>query len=155
VPKAKLSAGRGSKPPQVIQADDDIVDLSEDEDLADDALEAVIKNKQEESDILKDLALFDVEILETFIDEWFQDKHISMDDLQLPIGISVTLQGFIAAEMAIAQKVVELKNKIEYERQVFKENLHSLLAQDLENFKNKMAEMKLEFHNRHEEDKGA
>jgi hypothetical protein len=78
-----------------------------------------------------------------------------MDDLQLPIGISVTFQGFIAAEMAIAQKVIELQNKIDYENKAFMENIHSLSAQDVENFKIKLAEMKAEFHTCREEAKGA
>ena len=46
----------------------DDIDLSSDEDLGDDALELLIKSKQE-AEIFNDLPLFDVDILYNFIDE--------------------------------------------------------------------------------------
>ena len=88
----------------------DAIDLSRDEDLADDALEQLIKSK-EEAEIFNDLPLFDVEIINTFIDEWFDSPNVSFDDLQLPIDISVTFHGAIAHELALAQKIVELKKQ--------------------------------------------
>ena len=88
----------------------DAIDLSSDEDLADDALEQLIKSK-EEAEIFNDLPLFDVTIIHNFIDEWFDTPNISFEDLQLPIGLSVAFQGAIALELAIAQRIVELKQK--------------------------------------------
>ena len=46
----------------------DAIDLSSDEDLADDALDQLIKSK-EEAEIFNDLPLFDVTIIHNFIDE--------------------------------------------------------------------------------------
>jgi hypothetical protein len=69
-PKTKSSAGRGPKPTSTLRDDDDIIHLSND-DFDDDALEKLIKNKQEETDIFKDLPLFDHDILNNFIDELF------------------------------------------------------------------------------------
>ena len=79
----------------------DAIDLSNDEDLADDALEQLIKSK-EEAEIFNDLPLFDVTIIHNFIDEWFDTPNISFEDLQLPIGLSVAFQGAITSELAIA-----------------------------------------------------
>ena len=79
----------------------DAIDLSSDEDLADDALEQLIKSK-EEAEIFNDLPLFDVTIIHNFIDEWFDTPNISFDNLQLPIGLSVAFHGAIASELAIA-----------------------------------------------------
>ena len=93
----------------------DAIDLSSDEDLADDALEQLIKSK-EEAEIFNNLPLFDVTIIHNFIDEWFDMPNISFEDLQLPIGLSVAFQGAIASELAIAQRIVELKQKIDYEK---------------------------------------
>ena len=90
------------------------IDLSSDDDLADDALEQLIKSK-EEAEIFNDLPLFDVEIIHNFIDEWLDTPNLSFDDLQLPIGLSVSFNGAIASELAIAQRIVELKHKIDYE----------------------------------------
>ena len=67
------------------------IDLSSDDDLADDALEQLIKSK-EEAEIFKNLPLFDVAIIHNFIDEWFDTPNLSFDDLQLPIGLSVTFK---------------------------------------------------------------
>ena len=61
----------------------------------------LIKSKQE-AEIFKDLPLFDADILNHFIDEWFEDPTINIDDLQLPVDISITFQGCIAKELAIA-----------------------------------------------------
>ena len=51
-------------------------------------------------------------ILHNFIDEWFNNPNLSFDDLQLLIGISVAFQRAIAPELALAQRIVELKNKM-------------------------------------------
>ena len=61
----------------------------------------LIKSKQE-AEIFNDQPLFDVNILNNFIDEWFDDQSISIDDLQLPVDISVTIHGAIANELALA-----------------------------------------------------
>ena len=90
------------------------IDLSSDEDLADDALEQLIKSK-EEAEIFNNLPLFDVAIIHNFIDEWFDTHNVSFEDLQLPIGLSVAFNGAIASELALAQRIVELENKIDYE----------------------------------------
>ena len=45
---------------------------------------------------------FYVDILNNFIDEWFDDQSIIIDDLQLPVYISVTFHGAIANELALA-----------------------------------------------------
>ena len=57
------------------------IDLSSDEDLADDALEQLIKSK-EEAEIFNNLPLFDVAIIHNFIDEWFDTPNLSFEDLQ-------------------------------------------------------------------------
>ena len=62
------------------------------------------------------MPLFDADILDNFIDEWFEDPTVTIDDLQLPIDIGVTFQGSIAKELTIAQKIVDPKNKIDYEK---------------------------------------
>ena len=56
------------------------IDLSSDEDRADDALEQLIKRK-EEAEIFNDLPLFDVTIIHNFIDEWFDTPNIRFEDL--------------------------------------------------------------------------
>ena len=61
------------------------IDLSSDEDLGDEALEQLIKSK-EEAEIFNNLPLFDVAIIHNFIDEWFATPNISFEDLQLPVG---------------------------------------------------------------------
>ena len=81
------------------------IDLSSDEDLADDALEQLIKSR-EEAWIFNDLPLFDVAIIHNFIGEWFETPNLSFDDLQLPIGLSVSFNGAIASELALAQRIV-------------------------------------------------
>ena len=107
--------GQALTPAAVLRNENDAIDLSSDEDLGDDALEQLIKSKQE-AEIFNDLPLFDVEILYKFIDEWFDSPDLSFDDLQLPIGLSVSFHGAIAPELALAQKIVELKHKIDYEK---------------------------------------
>ena len=77
------------------------IGLSNYEDLGDEALEILIKSKKE-VEIFQDLPLFDVDILNNFIDEWFEDQSINIDDLQLPMDISVTFHGAIANELALA-----------------------------------------------------
>ena len=56
----------------------DAIDLSSDEDLADDALEQLIKSK-EEAEIFNNLPLFDVAIIHDFIDEWFEMPNLSFE----------------------------------------------------------------------------
>jgi hypothetical protein len=132
--KTKKISGQGLTPACILRNDDDIIDLSSDEDLADDAIELLIKSKQE-AEIFKDLPLFDDDILNNFIDEWFEDTSLTIDDLQLPINISVTFQGCIAKELAIAQKVIEHKNKIDHEKVVFKKHMAELSVSDVQKFK--------------------
>ena len=110
------------------------IDLSSDEDLVDDALEQLIKSK-EEAEIFNNLPLFDVAIIHNFIDEWFDTPNLSFDDLQLPIGLSVSFNGAIASELALAQRIVELKNKIDYEKAQFKKNMAKLSVADAQSFK--------------------
>ena len=93
--------------------------------MDDDALEQLIKSK-EEAEIFNNLPLFDVAIIHSFIDEWFDTPNISFEDLQLPIGLSVTFQGAIASELAIAQRIIELKQKIDYEKAQFKKHMAKL-----------------------------
>src|SRR3954464_10214205 len=88
-------------PASVLRNEEDNIDLSSDEDLGDEALEMLIKRKQE-AEIFHDLPLFDVYILNNFIDEWFEDQSINIDDLQLPVDISITSHGAIANELALA-----------------------------------------------------
>ena len=76
----KKATGQPLTPFAVLCNEDEAIDLSSDEDLADDALEMLIKSKQE-AEIFNDLPLFDVDILNNFIDEWFDNQDISIDDL--------------------------------------------------------------------------
>ena len=103
-------SGQALSPAAVLRNKNEAIDLSSDEDLGDDALELLIKSKQE-AEIFNDLPLFDVDILNNFIDEWFDNPSLGIDDLQLPIGINVSFHGAIAHELALAQKIVELKKK--------------------------------------------
>ena len=124
--------------------ENDAIDLSSDDDLADDALELLIKSKQE-AEIFNDLPLFDVDNLDKFIDEWFDSPNLSFDDLQLPIGLSVSFHGAIAPELPLAQKIIELKHKIDYEKAQFKKHMAELSATDVQNFKTMMHELKEAF----------
>ena len=58
------------------------IDPFSDEDRADDGLEQLIKSK-EEAEIFNNLPLFDVAIIHSFIDEWFDTPNVSFEDLQL------------------------------------------------------------------------
>ena len=93
--------GQALTPAAVLRNENDAIDLSSDDDLGDDALEQLIKSKPE-AQIFNDLPLFDMEILNKFIDEWFDSPNLSFDDLQLPIGLSVSFHGAIAPELALA-----------------------------------------------------
>ena len=53
-----------------------------------------------------------MDILNNFIDEWFENPSINLDDLELPIGISVSFHNAIATELALAQKIVELRTRL-------------------------------------------
>ena len=130
------------------------IDLSSDEDLADDALEQLIKSK-EEAEIFNNLPLFDVAIIHNFIDEWFDTPNVSFEDLQLPIGLSVSFNGAIASELALAQRIVELKNKIDYEKAQFKKHVAKLSVQDVRNFKVMLHELKEAFLKKREEALGS
>ena len=74
------TTGPALTPAAVLRNENDAIDLSSDDDLADDALEQLIKSKQE-AEIFNDLPLFDVEVLNNFIDEWFDTPNLSFDDL--------------------------------------------------------------------------
>src|SRR3989337_4204809 len=114
----------------------------------------LIKSKQE-VEIFRDLPLFDADIPNNFIDEWFEDTSLTIDDLQLPTGISVTFQGCIAKELSIAQKVIEQKNKIDHEKAVFKKHMAKLSVTDVQKFKLMLADLKAEFQRRRDEAKGS
>ena len=114
----------------------------------------MIKSKQE-AEIFNDLPLFDVDILNNFIDEWFENPSLSIDDLQLPIGISVSFHGAIANELALAQKIIELKNKIDYEKAQFKKHMAKLSLADVQNFKQMLHDLKEQFQQKREAAKGS
>lgn len=120
------------------------IDLSSDEHLGDDALEQLIKSK-EEVEIFNNLPLFDVAIIHNFIDEWFATPNISFEDLQLPVGLSVAFQGAIASELSIAQRIVELEEKIDHEKAQFKKHMAKLSVQEVKSFKVIMHEVKENF----------
>ena len=119
----------------------DAIDLSSNEDLADDTLEQLIKSK-EEAEIFNDLPLFDVAIIHNLIDEWFDTPNLSFDDLHFPIGLNVSFNGAITSELAIAQRIIELKHKIDYEKAQFKKHVATLNVQDVKNFKIMLHELK-------------
>ena len=124
------SSSQALTPAAVLRNENDAIDLSSDDDLSEDALELLIKSKQE-AEIFNDVPLFDVDILNNFINEWFANPYLNIDDLQLPIGISVAFHSVIANELALAQKIVELKNKIDYEKAQFKKHMAKLNAIDV------------------------
>ena len=76
----KKISGHNLTPAAVLRNEEDTIDLSSDEDLGDEALEMLIKSKKE-AEIFNYLPLLDVDILNNFIDEWFGDQSISIDDL--------------------------------------------------------------------------
>ena len=47
------------------------------------------------------------------------------------MDISVTFHGAIAGELALAQKIVQLKNKIDYKKAHFKKNMDKLSVADV------------------------
>ena len=106
-------------------------------------------------EIFNDLPLFDVNILDNFIDEWFDNPNLSFDALQLSIGISVSFQGAIAPELALAQRIVELKNKIDYEKEQFKKHVAKLSVADVQNFKVMLHDLKEAFRKKREEAKSS
>ena len=128
--------------------------MSSDEEFGEDALEQLIKSKQE-AEIFNDLPLFDVNILHNFIDEWFDNQDLSFDDLQLPIGISVAFRGAISPEMALAQRIVELKHKIDFEKEQFKKHVAKLSVADVQKFKVMLKDLKEAFRKKREEAKGS
>ena len=67
------------------------------------------------------------------------------------MGISVMFHRAIANELALAQKIVELKNKIDYEKAHFKKHMHKLSVADVQIFKKMLHDLKEEFHKKHEE----
>nr|XP_020184389.1 nucleolar and coiled-body phosphoprotein 1-like [Aegilops tauschii subsp. strangulata] len=84
-----------------------------------------------------------------------EPSSISIDDLQLPVDISVTFHGAIANELALAQKIVELKNKIDHEKAHFKKHMAKLSVADVQIFKKMLHDLKEEFHKKREEAKGS
>ena len=78
-----------------------MIELSDDE-FDDEALARLIQQKEEEAKLLKDLPLIDPVLFEHFIDEWFADPSLTIDALQLPIGLSVTFQGLVNEELTVA-----------------------------------------------------
>ena len=79
-PLPKKIAGQPLTPAVILRNEQDTIDVLSDEDLGDEALEMLIKSKQE-AEIFSDLPLFDVGILNNFIVEWFDDQSISIDSL--------------------------------------------------------------------------
>src|SRR3954469_25909004 len=75
--------------------------------------------------------------------------------MQLPIGLSVSFNGTIASELALAQRIVELKHKIHYEKAQFKKHVAKLSVQDVKNFKIMLHELKEAFLKKREEAKGS
>ena len=67
VKKPMQPTGQALTPAAVLQNENDAIDLSIDDDLGDDALELLIKIK-EEGEIFNDLPLFHMDILNNFID---------------------------------------------------------------------------------------
>ena len=71
------------------------------------------------------------------------------------MDISVTFHGAIANELALAQKIVELKNKINHEKAHFKKNMAKLSVADVQNFKLMLHDLKEAFRKKREEAKGS
>ena len=55
----------------------------------------------------------------------------------------------------MAQKIVELKNKIDYEKVLFKKNMAKLSVADVQSFKQMLDDLKEEFHKKRDEAKGS
>ena len=147
-------SGHELTPAVVLRNEDETIDLSSNEGFGDDALELLIKSKQE-AEIFNDLPLFDVDILNNFMDEWFDDPSLSIDDLQLPVDIGVTFHGAITNEFALAQKIVEMKNKIDFEKAQFKKHMAKLSVADVQSFKQMLHNLNEQFHKKREEAKGS
>ena len=73
----------------------------------------------------------------------------------LPIGLNVAFQGAIASELAIAQRIVELKQKIDHEKAQFKKHMARLSVQEVKSFKVMMHELKENFLKKHAEAQGS
>ena len=112
-------------------------------------------SSKEEAEIFNDLPRFDVTIIHNFIDEWFDTPNISFEDLQLPIGLSVAFQGAIAPELALAQRIVELKHKIDFEKEQFKKHVAKMSVADVQKFKVMLNDLKEAFRKKCEEAKGS
>ena len=84
-------SGHELTPAAVLRNEDETIDLSSDDDLGDDALELLIKSKQE-AEIFNDLPLFDVDILNNFIDEWFE--HGQLLPLEHCVGFLLKRKGW-------------------------------------------------------------
>ena len=67
------------------------------------------------------------------------------------MDISVTFHGATANEVALAQKIVEIKNKIDYEKAHFKKNMAKLSVADVQIFKKMLHDLKEEFHKKRNE----
>ena len=94
-------------------------------------------------------------IIHDFIDEWFDMPNLSFEVLQLPIGLSVAFHGAIASKLAIAQCIVELKQKIDFEKAQFKKHMAKLSVQEVKNFKIMLHELKEAFLKKREEAQGS
>ncbi|MGS7457634.1 hypothetical protein, partial [Mycobacterium tuberculosis] len=77
------------------------------------------------------------------------------EDLQLPIGLSVAFHGAIALELALAQCIVELKQKIDFKKAQFKKHMAKLSVQDVKNFKIMLHELKEAFLKKRAEAQGS
>ena len=71
------------------------------------------------------------------------------------MDISVTFHGAIANELALARKIIELKNKIDYEKAHFEKHMAKLSVADVQIFKKVMHDLKAELSKKHEEAKGS
>ena len=78
-------------------------------------------------------------------------QSYSFRSIRWAIPISVTFHGAIANELALAQKIVELKNKIDYEKAQFKRNMAKLSVADVQSFKQTLHELKEQFHQKLQE----
>ena len=87
--------------------------------------------------------------------DWFEDQRINLDDLQLPVDISVAIHGAIANELALVQRIIELKNKTDHEKAHFKKHMHKLSVVDVQIFEKMMNDLKAEFNKKREEAKGS
>lgn len=131
-----------------------MIKLSDDE-FDDEALAQLIQQKQEEAKCLEDLPLFDANIICEFIDEWFADLTLTVDSLELPIGMSVTFQGLVNEELTVAQKAVQQREKIHHEKTLLKANIYKFYANQIHGYQIMMKDLKDEFEKRCDAVKGA